>query len=134
MKIHYAIVLLAAVALVGCKAPRAIISSTQTVLGVSVQENPSTQLYEARIGYARNEFAYVPGNTNCPASVPDVILELRVNNLLGGGMIYQRLAVGQTACSQPGASLMFAKDSTGSFGTNLIQQLPVLVPKLAPPK
>jgi hypothetical protein len=121
MKIRHIAVLTACAALVGCAAPHAVISSTQTVVGVSVQENPATQLYEARLGYARNEFAFVPANTNCPASVPDVILELRVSNIFAGGMIYQRLAVGSTACAQPGASLMFAKDSSGQTGTNLIQ-------------
>lgn len=131
MKLSHIFILLIAVGLTGCKAPNAVITSTQTVVGVSVQENPATQLYEARGGYARNEFAFVPGNTNCPDSIPNVIMELRVNNLFAGGMIYQRLAVGSVACSQPGASLMFSKDSTGSFGTNLIQQLPLLLPKPA---
>jgi len=129
MKSRHILLLSIVALLTGCKVPTAVISSTQTCLGVSVQENPATQLYEARLGYARNEFAYVPGNTNCPTSVPDVILELKVNNIFGGGMIYQRLAVGAVACAQPGASLMFSKDSTGSFGTNLVQQLPLLFPK-----
>lgn len=120
MKTRHIAVLFAVAVLTGCQAPKAIISSTQTCIGVSVQENPATQLYEARLGYARNEFAYVPANTNCPASVPDVILELKVNNIFGGGMIYQRLAVGATACAQPGASLMFSKDGTGQPNTNLI--------------
>lgn len=109
--------------LAGCQGPNAVISSTQTVLGVSVQENPSTQLYEARAGYARNEFAFVPGNTNDPASVPNVIMELRVNNLFAGGMIYQRLAIGQVACAQPGASLMFSKDASGNIVPAVVQQL-----------
>lgn len=95
--------------------------TTGTYLGITVSENPATQLYEARVGYGRTEFAYVPGDTNHPGSVPDVMLELRMENILRGGLVYQRLAVGSNAVSQPGAALMFAKDANGSLNSNAIQ-------------
>jgi hypothetical protein len=90
--------------LCGCKNLNSVITCTQTGLGVSVSENPSTQLYEARFGYFRNEFAFVPGNTNYPGTVPDVLMEIRMENILKGGLVYQRLAVGANAVTQPGAN------------------------------
>lgn len=120
--------LTAALLLSGCAADRSyIITSAQTVLGITVTENPATQLYEARLGLVLSQVAFVPGNTNDPSSFPDVIQEFKVNNIFTGGLIYQRLAVGKNAVCQPGAALMFAKDGTGSFGTNLAQQLPLLL-------
>lgn len=119
-KLH---ILLAAAALslfTGCKTPNSIISTTQTGLGFSLSENPSTQLYELRFGYFRNEFAFVPGNTNDPASVPDVMMEIRVENIFKNGLIYQRLAVGKNAVGQPGATLLFSKDANGNVNSNVV--------------
>jgi len=104
----------------GCKNLNSVITTTQTGLGVSVSENPSTQLYEIRFGYFRSEFAFVPGNTNDPATVPDVIMEIRMEHIIKGGLVYQRLAVGKNAISQPGASLMFARDANGNLSSNAI--------------
>jgi hypothetical protein len=114
----------AAVVLTGCAAMRSsVFVTSQTGLGVAVAENPATQLYEARFGYFRNEFAYVPGNTNDPASLPDVMMELRIVNIFSGGGIYQRLCVGKNAVQQPGAYLMFSKDSKGNLLTNAVQAI-----------
>jgi hypothetical protein len=112
-----------AASLCGCTNLHSVITSTQTGLGLSVSENPSTQLYEIRFGYFRNEFAFVPGNTNCPATVPDVIMEIRMENILKGGLVYQRLAVGAHAVAQPGATVLFAKDASGTVSTNLANAL-----------
>lgn len=121
-KLLYASVL--AVVLTGCAAIKhSVMVSTQTGLGVTVSENPSTQLYEARLGYFRNEFAYIPGNTNDPSSIPDVMMELRIVNIFAGGGIYQRLCVGKNAVGQPGASLMFCKDAKGNILTNAVQAI-----------
>jgi len=100
-------------AMCGCTNLHSVITSTQTGLGVSVSENPSTQLYEMRFGYFRNEFAFVPGDTNHPGTVPDVLMEIRMENILKGGLVYQRLAVGSHAVSQPGAAMLFAKGADG---------------------
>lgn len=109
----------------GCSAIKNhyVISGTTTVIGVEIAENPQTQLYHARLGYVRAELAMVPtnkGDTNSVAGgakdTADVIMEIRYGGIFSrSGGIYQRLAVGSTAVSQPGAAFMFAKDSTGDM-------------------
>lgn len=106
-----------------CTNLHSVIATTQTGLGVSVSENPSTQLYEVRFGFFRNEFTFVPGDTNHPGTVPDVLMELRYENILKGGMLYQRLAVGKNAVGQPGATLLFAKDVNGTVNSNVINAI-----------
>jgi|PlaIllAssembly_1097288.scaffolds.fasta_scaffold19003_5 hypothetical protein len=112
-----------ALAATGCQGLKSVVTTTQTGLGISISENPSTQLYEARLGYFRNEFAFVPGDTNCPATVPDVMMEIRMENIFKGGLVYQRLAVGKNAVQQPGASLMFARDKDGGLNSNVVDAI-----------
>jgi len=114
--------------LAGCQAVNHnyVISATGTIIGVQVAQNAVSQLYEAKLGYARSEVAMVPTNkgtngvinagTQGAKDTPSVIMELRYNGIfsLSGG-IYQRLAVGDMAVQQPGAALMFAKDQDGSL-------------------
>lgn len=120
------LVLILILALTGCSSVRhAVITSTGTGLGFSITENPSTGLYEVKFGYIRSEFAFVPSNrsglagetnfNNGAKDVADVMMELRFENLLKGGGLYQRLAVGSVAVSQPGAAFMFAKGSDGNL-------------------
>lgn len=113
--------LLAAILLLaGCKAidRNYVITGTGTVLGVQIAENPATQLYEAKFGYSRAETALVPTNG------VSVLMELRYSGIFSkSGGIYQRLAVGDTAVKQPGASFMFAKDSNGNLSTNVAQAI-----------
>lgn len=124
MKRNLILLTSALLTLCGCGGMKhSVIVSTGTVVGVSVSQNPATQLYEAKLGYGRAEFAYVPGNTNNPASVPDVMMEMRVYNIFAGGGIYQRLAVGKNAVAQPGASIMFAKDATGVISSNALHSI-----------
>lgn len=114
------LVLLAALALSGCKMidHNYVITGTGTVLGVQIAENPTTQLYEAKFGYSRAETALVPTNG------VSVLMELRYSGIFSkDGGIYQRLAVGDTAVRQPGASLMFAKDSAGNLSSNITMQI-----------
>jgi len=116
---------LAALLLAGCTTRHAVVVTTGSVLGFDISENPSTSLYHVKFGYVRSEFAYVPSNrsyaTNDPTTgqgakdVASVLMELKMQNILQGGGIYQRLAVGEAAVAQPGAAFMFAKDSTGNF-------------------
>lgn len=109
-------------ALAGCSSLKDhIFVTTGTYLGVEVAENPSTQLYEAKLGYGRGEFAFVPVNTNGP--VPDVIMEIRIQNIFQGGGIYQRLCVGSNAVGQPGATVLFSKDAKGNIITNAADSL-----------
>lgn len=112
----------------GCATHNSVVTTAQSVLGVSISENPATQLYEARLGLVLSQIAFVPGNTNDPASFPDVIQEFRINNIFTGGLVYQRLAVGKNAVGQPGASLMFAKDGNGTVSGGTLQQLQLLRP------
>jgi hypothetical protein len=125
-------IVLGLLTLCGCKAPNSIVTTAQSVLGISVSENPATQLYEARAGIVVSQVAFVPCNTNS-GYVPDVILEFRVNNLFTGGLVYQRLAIGSSAVGQPGAALMFARDAKGVLNTNavegIIQRLQAVKPK-----
>jgi hypothetical protein len=104
-----------------------VATSAQSVLGVSVSENPATQLYEARLGLVVSQVAAVPTPTNGP--VPDVIQEFKVSGIFTGGLVYQRLAVGSNAVSQLGAACMFAKDGTGNFSTNWSSWPTYLLPK-----
>lgn len=95
-----------------------VISGTGTVIGLQVAENPVTQMYSAKFGYARSEMALVP--TNGPA----VIMELRYSGIFSrSGGIYQRLAVGNAAIVQPGAAYMFAKDTDGNISSSVIQAI-----------
>lgn len=106
--------------LLGCSAIKQnyVITNTATVLGVQVAENPTTQLYEARFGYSRYEYAMVPTNG------ASVLMELRYSGIFAkDGGIYQRLAVGDTAVKQPGASLMFLKDNSGQISSNVVQAI-----------
>jgi len=113
--------LLAALLLLcGCQAINHsyVVTGTGTILGVQIAENPTTQLYEAKFGYARSEGALVPTNG------PPVIMELRYGGIFSKtGGIYQRLAVGAEAVKQPGASFMFAKDAAGNLSTNVVQAI-----------
>jgi hypothetical protein len=112
--------LLAALLLTGCSAinHNYVVSGTGTILGLQIAENPATQLYEAKFGYARAEMALVP--TNGPA----VIMELRYSGIFSrSGGIYQRLAVGDAAVKQPGAAFMFAKDANGNLSSNVVEAI-----------
>lgn len=112
--------LLGVLLLCGCGAIKNgyVVSGTSTILGVQIAENPATQLYSAKFGYARSEVALVP--TNGPA----VIMELRYSGIFSrSGGIYQRLAVGNAAVMQPGATLMFAKDVDGNISSNAVQAI-----------
>jgi hypothetical protein len=115
-----------------------VITSTVTTLGVEVAQNPTTQLYQAKLGYNRAELAFVPtdrgqasNQIGGAASTGNVLLELSLKNIFAGGGVYQRLAIGKDAVSQPGAAFLFAKDQNGQLGTNaasIIQQnLPLLM-------
>lgn len=107
-----------------------VLASTSTNIGVEISQNPATQSPQAKLGYQRVELAIVPSNRttkdevseansmkNGAKDVADVVMELRYGGIFDLGAtsgIYQRLAVGSIAVTQPGASLMFAKDASGT--------------------
>jgi hypothetical protein len=113
-----------------------VIAATGTSIGLEVAQNPSSQMYQAKLGYNRAELAIVPSNrssggTNDPsfgngaADTTDVVMELHYANIfsLQQSGIYQRLAVGKNAVSQPGAALMFAKSKDGTLDPKVAESI-----------
>lgn len=103
-----------------------VVAVTETNIGVDLSQNPANQTPQGRLGYQRVEVAIVPtgrsgnvdpgNNQQGAATLADVIMELRYMGIFGSGEnsgIYQRLAVGKDAVSQPGAWAMLARDGTG---------------------
>lgn len=127
---------LSVVGLYGCfeKQGYSVLAATGTVIGVEVSQNPATQTPQAKLGYNRGEFAFVPTNRdggkaagtshNGASDSANVIMELRYGGIFDTGStsgIYQRLAVGAVAVQEPGAAFMFAKDASGTLTDNTSQ-------------
>ncbi|HYE03056.1 MAG TPA: hypothetical protein VD963_07455 [Phycisphaerales bacterium] len=136
------LIALAACAPPACSSPAArenVLAHTETMLGLSITENPATRSYQGRLGYGRHELFHVPTSKlvaggehvtsgapvgpapvtfNDPASVPDVLAEIQVGGTLRGSSqkvrLYQRLAVGSNAVRSPAASLMMAPDDVSA--------------------
>lgn len=134
MKFPTFILLTGVLLMTACAKDHYIVASTATVIGLELSQNQATQSPQAKLGYNRAELAVVPTNrknckaddTNCTpvpsgtngaADSADVLMELRYGgfSFSGSGGVYQRLAIGKDAVVQPGASLMFAKDSKGNI-------------------
>jgi hypothetical protein len=121
---HIALLLLL---LTGCATERhRILVATSTIIGVEIAQNPQTEMYTAKLGYNRSELAMLPTNRgtkgdraigNGAKDCPEVLMELRYGNIFSftEASIYQRLAVGSIAVSQPGAAFMFAKGQSGDL-------------------
>lgn len=127
MKTKYLCLALAVLFLAGCQAINRnyVVTATATVLGVQLAENPATQIPEAKFGYSRAEAALVPTNG------VSVLMELRYSGIFSReGGIYQRLAVGHDAISQPGAALMFSKDNSGVISSNAVQAITGKIEKI----
>lgn len=113
----------------GCGGTRHyVIAATGTVIGVEIARNPASQFYEGKVGYNRGELALVPTNRTVVSGdetqptgaeqCSDVVMELRYGGFFDAGPssgIYQRLAVGKAAVSQPGAAFMFARSPNGDL-------------------
>ena len=110
--------------LTGCAVGNNVIASTATVIGVQIGQGAADTTPQAKLGYNRAEFAFVPTNRSAPADgkditgadqSADVLMELHYGNIFSttNGGIYQRLAVGKNAVTQAGAALMFARDTDG---------------------
>ena len=136
-------ILATVIALSGCTASRhKVIAATSTVIGIEVAQSPANQSPQAKIGYNRAELAIVPtnrddepqsGNKSGGASdVPDVLMELKYQGLMGGtnSGIYQRLAVGSNAVTQPGAWLMFLKNANGEVSQENARALEAAMDKV----
>ena len=99
-----------------------IISSINTGIGVSLAENPKTELYEVKVGYIRNQFYSVPtgkmvkGATNNAADVtPELVSGIRMNSdarhLFLGITVAENFAVGKTAVMSPAAVAMYVSEA-----------------------
>lgn len=136
--IQFAIIALVSSVITGCVHLKDnVIAGTGTVLGFEVSQNPATQLYQAKLGYSRAEIAFVPTDRNSTNSTkgaegsPDVIMEIRYHGVMSNGGLYQRMAVGKNAVTQPGAAYMFAKNADGTLDpgvaaaiTKSVQEVP----------
>lgn len=112
--------LLALLALTSCQSTQnRIIVHTGTAIGLEIAQNPASQLYQAKLGYVRTEFAMMPFTNGESA---DVIMELSYGSIfsLQNSSIKQRLAVGKIAVTQPGAFAMFARNADGNLDTNAV--------------
>ena len=123
--LRYILVGLVLAGITGCETTRyRVIASTGTNIGVEISQNPATQVPQAKLGYQRAELALVgdvAGESGGTNEVADVLMEMRYRGIFSWGEnsgIYQRLAVGKTAVSQPGAALMFARADDGSLDSN----------------
>lgn len=113
----------------GCKTVvrENIISSIDTGLGVTLAENPKTELYEAKVGYIRSQFYSVPTAKNVEttgdpshlsndaSTTPDLVSGIRVQSdarqLLLGVNISESFAVGKVAVMSPAAVAMYISDA-----------------------
>jgi hypothetical protein len=130
-----------------------VIASSATVIGVELSQDPATQTPRAKLGYNRAELALVPTNkgacvrrqdadefvcTGYRAGARDsaeVLMELRYSGIFStseSAGIYQRLAVGEAAVRQPGASVMFAKDAAGRIDAETAAALRAVLSVPAP--
>ena len=113
--------------LTGCTQNReTVLAVTGTVIGVQIHQKDTDKTPELKIGYVRSEFDYVPTDKRMDTNAPNgsttnsanVLMEINAGCNFGlgvayGGSVYQRLAVGSVAVSQPGAAFMMAKDESG---------------------
>jgi hypothetical protein len=119
-----------------CAGRQAVLAVSGTVIGVEISQNPANQSPQAKLGYNRGEIAIVPTNRSAledagaslggARDIADVIMEIRYGGIFDTGPssgIYQRLAVGSTAVTQPGASFMFAKDADGKITNEATEAL-----------
>jgi osmotically-inducible protein OsmY len=122
-----------------------IIAATGTTIGVELSQDTMTQNPNAVLGYKRAELAYVPTNaatakgstttTKTPSNdtkeivtqtdgtpayrggakdSANVLMELNYTGFSKSG-VYQRLAVGDLAVVQDGATMLFAKNNEGEI-------------------
>lgn len=121
-----------ALLLTGCLGNKEnVLAVTTTVIGVQIHQKDADKTPELKVGYARTEFAFVPTdksiNGGSAKSSAEVLMEINAQGNFGLGTayqggIYQRLAVGPIAVSQPGAALMMAKDQNGVLSGDAVKK------------
>jgi hypothetical protein len=114
-----------------------IISTINTGVGLSLTENPQTQLYEVRAGYIRSQFYSIPTGkrvdctactatnhtSNCTHSneantTPEIVSGIRmksgIEHLLVGMEVSESFAVGGTAVMSDAAIAMYIANARNS--------------------
>ena len=101
-----------------------VVTATGTTIGLSIGKDATGTGVETVLGYKRAEFAYVPTNRDAKEDAGDtgngakdsanVLMELHYGGT-GTSTIYQRLAVGDIAVTQGGATALFLRDNTGKL-------------------
>lgn len=128
--------ILAMLATTGCKTVvrENIISSVETGIGVTLAENPKTELYEVKVGYIRSQFYSIPtGKTvenedakgkgsktaknqqdmrsNRADITPELVSGIKMStsakHLFLGADVAENFAVGKTAVMSPAAVAMY---------------------------
>jgi len=110
-----------------------VIAATATTIGVSAGKDASGTGVETVLGYKRAEFAFVPTNRNGGEDAngspkggakdsAEVLMEIRYGGT-DSSSIYQRLAVGEKAVSQPGAAMLFIRNANGDVDPEAAQAL-----------
>lgn len=123
-KFNIIVVIFATIIMVGCSTDNVnVVASSNSVLGFQLGQNPVSQAPETKFGYSRQELAVVPTNRGTDGEdgsknggakdSTDALMELRYMGK--GDGLYQRLAVGSTAVSQPGAAVMMLRDEDGKI-------------------
>lgn len=117
-----------------------VIAASNTTIGVGISQQPTNGAIDATLGYKRQEFAFIPtnrlgdtdqtdaGGANAQGAkdTGNVIMEIRqagIFSMSKDSGIYQRLAVGDIAVQQSGATLMFAKGHDGELDADTKQAL-----------
>lgn len=134
----------------GCKSQTCVVTATATGIGLRASYDQKTQMPLGELGYIHTAVAIVPTDRQADgetikesataASSTDVINEISFNNFFSfwnENGIYERIAVGKNAVSQPGAVALFAKNNGGNMDANSVKALeaiyqikPQPIPKL----
>jgi hypothetical protein len=117
-----------------------VIAASNTTIGVGISQSPTNGSVDATLGYKRQEIAFVPTNrltrddqtgaggehAQGAKDTGNVIMEIRHSGIFSMGEnsgIYQRLAVGDVAVREPGASMLFAKGHDGALDAQTKQAI-----------
>lgn len=132
--------ILMALGLASCANQTCVLVSSTTGIGLDIDYNPQTQMPHAKLGYIRNELVLAPTNRAAKGypetgreegapDVPNIIVEFNFANFFtfwGDSGIYQRIAIGDEAVTQPGAAVMFAKDPAGKLDDKAVEAITAL--------
>lgn len=113
----------------GCASQTCVVVANQTGIGLVAEYNQQIQSPTGKLGYINSVIGIVPTNRvaddNPESGIgggakdsSNVLFETSFSNFFSfwrDNLIYQRVAVGDIAVTQPGAVAMLSKDSTGKL-------------------